>query len=139
MGLLEALRLHEDTSGGVKSQSPHRTLMSKLAQAIAKMEGYGIPSALPTRDNNPGDLRHSPHSSHEGEGSNDIGIIDTAADGWADLEHQLQLYAQRGMTVSQAIYEFAPPNENNTAEYLAFVCSAVGCDPSTPVAEALAL
>ena len=111
--------------------------MSKLAQLIAKQEGYGIPGDVPTRDNNPGDLRHSPHASHEGEGSNDIGEIDTPADGWADLERQLQLYADRNMTLRAAIYEFAPPAENDSEAYLNFVCQGLGVSADTPVAQAL--
>lgn len=111
--------------------------MSRLAQLISKEEGFGIPNALPTRDNNPGDLRHSPHSSHQGEGPNDIGVIDNAADGWADLEHQLQLFAKRGMTLRQSVYVFAPPNENDTAEYLQFVCAGLGCEPDILVSDAL--
>lgn len=111
--------------------------MSKLARLIAQEEGFGIPGAVPTRDNNPGDLRHSPHASHEGEGQNDIGKIDTIADGWADLERQLQLFAQRGLTLQQAIYEFAPPKENNSQRYLEFVCDGLGLSADTPVAQAL--
>lgn len=111
--------------------------MSKLAQLIAKEEGYGIPGAVPTRDNNPGDLRHSPHSSHEGEGPDDIGIIDSDADGWADLERQLQLYAERGLSLRDAIYEFAPPSENDSERYLNFICSGLGCQPDITVREAL--
>jgi hypothetical protein len=110
--------------------------VSRLAQLIAREEGYGIPGTVPTRDNNPGDLRHSPHSFHSGD-SNAIGQIDTPADGWADLERQLDLYAGRGMTLEQAIYEFAPPSENNSAEYLAYVCSGLKCDPQMLVADAL--
>lgn len=111
--------------------------MSKLAELISKMEGFGIPGSIPTRRNNPGDLRHSPHSSHEGEGSNDIGVIDTLEDGWADLEHQLQLFANRQMTLRAAIYAFAPPNENNTEDYLDFVCQELGVTAETPIAEAI--
>lgn len=111
--------------------------MSKLARLIAREEGFGIPGAVPTRDNNPGDLRHSPHASHEGEGSNDIGEIDTIQDGWADLERQLQLYAARNMTLRDAIYEFAPPAENDSERYLNFVCQGLGLSPDTSVAEAL--
>lgn len=111
--------------------------MSKLAHLIAKEEGYGIPGAIPTVDNNPGDLRHSPHSFHTADAPNAIGKIDTPADGWADLERQLGLYASRGMTLTQAIYEFAPPSENNSAEYLAYVCSGLGCSPNTLVSDAL--
>ena len=111
--------------------------MSRLAELISKMEGYGIPGAIPTIRHNPGDLRHAPHASHEGEGSNDIGIEDSDADGWADLERQLQLFANRQMTLRAAIYAFAPPNENNTEDYLDFICQELGVSASTPVAEAL--
>lgn len=111
--------------------------MSKLAQLIAKEEGYGIPGSVPTRDNNPGDLRHSPHSSHEGEGPNDIGIIDSVANGWADLERQLQRYADRGLTLRDAIYEFAPPTENDSERYLNFVCQGLACSPDISVKDAL--
>lgn len=108
-----------------------------LARLIAQMEGFGKPGAVPTRNNNPGDLRHSPHSSHEGEGSNDIGIIDTAADGWADLERQLEIYAAHSMSLRAAIYAFAPPSENDSEHYLNFICDGLGLSPDTSVAEAL--
>lgn len=112
--------------------------MSKLAHLIAQEEGFNIPGSVPNRDHNPGDLRHSPHSFHAGD-PNGIGQIDTDADGWADLERQLVLFADRGLTLEQAIYEFAPPTENNTAAYLAYVCKGLGCDASAPVSEALTL
>ena len=111
--------------------------MSKLARLIAQEEGYGIPGDTPTRDNNPGDLRHSPHSFHTTADPNAIGQIDTAADGWADLERQLQLFANRGLTLQQAIYEFAPQSENDTARYLAFVCDGLGLPATATVTEAL--
>jgi len=111
---------------------------------MATEEGFGKVNpdgtlTVPTRDNNPLDLRHSPHSSHAGEGPNDIGIIDTIDDGWADAEHQLQLYAERGMTLQSMIAIFAPPNENNTSAYLEFVCNGLGMPPDTPVAQALTI
>jgi hypothetical protein len=110
--------------------------MSKLAHLIAQEEGYGIPGALPTRDNNPGDLRHSPHSFHTGD-PNAIGQIPTPEEGWADLERQLKLFAERGLTLQEAIYEFAPENENNSAAYLDFVCHGLGCGADTLVKDAL--
>jgi hypothetical protein len=113
--------------------------MSKLANLISKEEGFGIIGSLPTRNNNPGDLRHSPHSQHNANDPNGIGIIDNATDGWADLERQLKIYAERGMTLAQAIAEYAPPNENNSAQYLAFVCAGLGCDSSISMTEALAI
>lgn len=111
--------------------------MTKLARLIAQEEGYGIPRALPTRNNNPGDLRHSPHSTHTADAPDAVGKIDSPDDGWSDLERQLQRYAARGMTLRDAIYEFAPPEENDSARYLKFVCDGLGLPGTASVAEAL--
>jgi len=111
--------------------------MSKLARLIARMEGFGLPGAVPTTRHNPGDLRHAPHASHDGEGDNDIGIEPDDAAGWADLERQLQLYGARQMTLRAAIYCFAPPAENDSETYLQFVCDGLGMSADTPVAVAL--
>ena len=111
--------------------------MSKLARLIATEEGYGIPGDVPTRDNNPGDLRHSPHSFHSAGDPNGIGTIDSPADGWSDLERQLQLFSSRGLTLQQAIYEFAPPEENDSAQYLKYVCDGLGLPATATVTEAL--
>lgn len=112
--------------------------MTKLARLIAKEEGYGIPGSLPTRNNNPGDLRHSPHSQHSPDNPNGIGKIDTPEHGWADLERQLDLYAKRGLTLRDMIIDYyAPPEENDSEAYLAFVCKELGVDQRTPVTEAL--
>jgi cellulase/cellobiase CelA1 len=111
--------------------------MSKLARVMAQEEGDNVLGSVPNRDHNPLDLRHSPHSSHAGEGPNDIGIIDNDADGWADAERQLQLYASRGMTLQQMVETLAPPTENNTQQYIDFVCAGMGLPPTATVAEAL--
>src|SRR5208282_3598486 len=97
--------------------------MSKLAEAIAHEEGFFIPGSLPNRDNNPGDLRHSPHSFHSVDAPDAIGQIDTSTDGWADLERQLALYVKDDSTITlaQAIYKWAPPTENNSSAYLTYV------------------
>jgi hypothetical protein len=113
------------------------SIVSKLAEAIAHEEGFYVQGSIPQTRNNPGDLRHSPHSFHTGNAPDDIGTIDTAADGWEDLERQLGLYAARGLTVAQAIDEYAPPSENNSAAYLAYVCQYVGCQPTDLVSDVL--
>lgn len=95
--------------------------MTKLAQLIAKEEGFFTAGTLPQRNHNPGDLRHSPHSQHDLGKPNAIGKIDIDEHGWADLERQLQIDAARGMTLQEAIYLWAPPTENNTAKYLSDV------------------
>jgi hypothetical protein len=113
--------------------------VSKLAQLIAQEEGFNVPGSLPNRDNNPGDLRHSPHSFHSPGDANGIGRIDSSVDGWADLERQLQLYAKRGLTLQQAIFDFAPPTENNSQAYLDFICQGLGVPSTTSVQEALTI
>jgi hypothetical protein len=120
--------------------------VTRLAWLIASREGRFVPGSQPARKHNPGDLRHSPHSSHAGEGPNDIGIIDSDAAGWADEERQLRLYAARGLTLAEAIYEWAPPTENDSAGYLAFVLNGLNAPPyaqtpwitgGTPLSEVL--
>lgn len=112
--------------------------MTKLAKLIAHEEGFGRAGKIPTTHHNPGDLRHSLHSHHTA-GPDEIGMIDTDAHGWEDLERQLMLFAQRGLTLEQAIYTFAPPNENDSARYLHDVCAGLGVSPETPVADVLSI
>lgn len=111
--------------------------MTLLARLIAKEEGFGKPGAIPTTHHNPGDLRHSPHSQHDPSSPDAIGQIDTDADGWADLERQLRIDVARHWTLRQLIETYAPPNENNTEAYLAFVCNGGGWTPETLVSEAI--
>ncbi len=117
--------------------TPGRKTMTKLAQLIAQEEGFNVEGSLPNRDHNPGDLRHSPHSSHPAGDPDGIGVIATDAAGWADLERQLELYADRGLTLAQMVAEYAPSTENNTQAYLSFLCNGLGCSPTTLVADAL--
>lgn len=114
--------------------------MTKLARLIAREEGFGKPGAIPTIRNNPGDLRHSPHSTHPGGDQNAIGTIDTVEYGWEDLERQLALYAERGFTLREAIYEWAPPGDgNDTVLYLSNMIWGLNgiVTPDTPLAEVL--
>lgn len=104
-----------------------------FVQLCAREEGFGIPGAVPTRNNNPMDLRHSPHSSHAGESPNAIGIIDSLVDGWADADRQAERWAARGLTIGQAIDTqlgimrnsegevIGNPDANNWQAYLAGV------------------
>ena len=103
--------------------------MTRLAQLIAREEGFFRAGTIPAIRHNPGDLRHSPHSQHPGGPAhgNDIGTIDNDADGWADLERQLQLDAARGLTLQQAIFEWAPASDgNDPGRYLNDVLQGFG-------------
>lgn len=110
--------------------------MTLIAQLIAKEEGFGRPGTVPTTRHNPGDLRHSPHSSHEGLNPEAIGNIDTDEHGWADEERQLQLYAERGLTLRQAIHQWAPKGDgaNDPDKYLNDVLAGLA---DAPLAELL--
>src|SRR5215472_10427399 len=104
--------------------------VTRLAQLIARREGFGIPGTRPTRDHNPGDLEHAPGiESWDGP----IGIEPSDDAGWADLERQLKLYAARGFNLRQMVSVYAPPNENDTANYLQFLTEALGYGPETPL------
>lgn len=116
-----------------------RLMRTKLATLIAYgREGFGVPGAIPTTHNNPGDLRHSPHSTHPPGQPNTIGQIDTVEHGWEDLERQLRLFASRNMTLRDMVYSYAPKADgNDPAGYLAFICTGLGVDPDCYVADAL--
>lgn len=115
--------------------------MTLLAQLIAKQEGYGVPGALPTRSNNPGDLEHAPGEMHAPDAPNSVGSFATPEEGWEALDEQLQRYTveRPGITLRQTVYIYAPPNENDTAAYLQFVCEGLNCEPDILLSDALKL
>lgn len=41
------------------------------------------------------------------------------------------------MTLAQAIYDWAPPSENNSAAYLAYIVKGLGVSSDTPLTDAL--
>lgn len=61
-----------------------------LAQAIARAEGYGVPGAVPTRANNPGDLV-PPNWTGDTANSAGVAVFRSPDEGWAALYHQLAL------------------------------------------------
>jgi len=107
---------------------------TRLAQLIAQEEGFGRPGTKPTRNHNPGDLEHAPHIiGWDGK----IGIEPNDDAGWNDLERQLRLYASRGLTLRDMVAIYAPPSENNTGQYLQFICNGLDLSPDTLVSLAL--
>jgi hypothetical protein len=140
----------------VNSPDPAPDGTPKIARLIAIEEGFFVPGTVPNRNHNPGDLRHSPHSFHSVDAPDAIGQIDSDADGWDDMLLELRFYASLepgdkrnrpppGLTVAQAVFEYAPPNENNSAGYLNFILSGnpragisgLGCSSDTLLSEAL--
>jgi hypothetical protein len=103
------------------------------------MEGFGIPGAIPTRNNNPGDLEHAPGETHPADAPDSVGSFATPEIGWDRLEDQLKEDAARNYTIQELIEKYAPPSENNTANYLQFVCDYVPCNPNDLVSDVLKL
>jgi hypothetical protein len=118
--------------GGSQAKMP-----TKLAVLISQMEGFGKPGEVPTVRNNPGDLRHGPNAKHPLDDTGGIGYYDSVDLGWEDLERQLRLYDKRGLTLQQVIEEYAPPEENDTTEYLRFMCAGLGVTEDTTVSDCL--
>lgn len=112
---------------------------SKLADAIAHQEGYYVTGSLPQRNNNPGDLRHGNGEVHPDNQPDAVGSFPTPEAGWAALERQLVLDANRGWNVGRLVYTYAPPEENDSANYLAGLCSRVPCHPNDLVSKVLTL
>lgn len=75
--------------------------------------------------NNPGDLRYAGQAGATNEGG--FASFKTLAEGIAASNKQLNLFASRGInTIDKIIQKWAPPNENNTAAYKAYVSKFVG-------------
>lgn len=98
-----------------------------LLQAIAREEGFYAegPPNRPQRCNNPGDLEWHPWMKAFGAMAGDprFAVFPTADQGFAALRHLLQLPLYSGKTIAQAIWQFAPGNENNTQSYIRNVCA----------------
>ena len=122
--------------------------MSRLAELIAQREGFGISGALPTRNDNPGDLMHAPGEMHPADAPNSIGSFTDAAAGWAALETQLQRYAARGLTLAEMICGtpdsngqlqggYAPAPQNDAVGYVHFLCDGLPATSDMLVVDAL--
>ncbi len=77
------------------------------------------------RNKNPVNLKYA--RQREAIGADDAGfaVFPTVEAGWRGALRQILLDAQRGLTVGEYIYKFAPPYENDTETYLAFVLRRV--------------
>ncbi len=103
-----------------------------LIEAIARMEGWGVPEAHPTRDNNPGDICAGEFSRAAGAAGADgrFAVFPSPDAGFKALRDLLTRHYV-GMTLQAAIAKYAPACENDTARYVANVCAWTGLEPST--------
>ena len=109
-----------------------------ILQAIGKMEGFGLPGSRATRNNNPGNLNFVPWTKQHGAALEEIpasikeqprfAAFPSADQGWAALRYLL-MARYKGRTVAAAFNQYAPPGENDTNAYTAFVCKECGLQP----------
>jgi hypothetical protein len=102
------------------------------AGANPQWEDRNLPRGI--RNNNPLNLTFVAGQPGVQGSDGRFGRYNTPEDGVAAATRQLQLYGQRGLTtVEQIIGRWAPPNENNTANYVATVSRALGLAPNAPL------
>jgi len=73
----------------------------------------------------------------ESSGADSTGFarFPTPESGWRAAHRQIKLDQKRDLTLWQFIFKFAPPNENNTNEYLEFVAKELHVGRGTPISE----
>src|SRR5690348_7232620 len=100
--------------------------VDRLASAIATEEGYYSqdPNVPPRRLNNPGDITATPGWKGLSEGR--FRKYSTAAEGICDLYRLILVKMMAGATLRELIYSWAPPNENNTENYIRETARRVG-------------
>lgn len=84
------------------------------------------------RNNSPGNLKYRTRNPFPGSAPGEDGFadFDTLENGYGAI---IQRAKEEGpnRTLAQYISTYAPPNENNTGEYLRYVASKLGVDPNT--------
>ena len=118
-----------------------------LLEAIARIEGFYVPGSRPNRLNNPGDIEWGVFARMNGATSLEtpkgdeparFAYFPTPEAGFAALHALLGGPSYADLTIEEAINKYAPPSENNTANYVEQVCRNVGCESTDIVKEVLA-
>lgn len=130
-----AYRRSLDTAGQGAADLPP-DLSPQILDTPSFLENIGVIDMLKTRgerNNNPGNIRKS-GATWIGKTAGADPAFETFAtpgDGIRALAKLLKTYQAQGLyTVSSIIRKYAPPNENNTAAYIARVAAAVGVGPN---------
>lgn len=106
----------------------------ELADAIIQQEGAFDPRSVNMRMVTQQGLWNVGHLSWASQrGAVPVNIGGRLWAGWPTYEdaydgllRQLRAYANQGLTLEQMIYKYAPPKENPTESYIAFVSSRTG-------------
>lgn len=114
--------------------------IERIAQAIAKAEGYGASGAIPTRANNPGDLKLGDlgHGAISGKT-----IFASIQDGWNALRKQIHLMASGGSDYYQPTDTWRRIAQvwvgtNDYPNWMNTVTGELGVDPDSTLEDYLA-
>lgn len=94
-------------------------ILVAIIASIGQEEGYYSIKNLSRRNNNPGNLRNT-------MGFNGV-VVDgyahfaTPLDGWEAAVALYEKHRDKGDTLEQFVYMWAPPTENNTEAYISLV------------------
>jgi hypothetical protein len=121
---------------GVVLYSEMQKRVKRLADAIEHAEGYGVPGARPTRNQNPGDLTSDLIGKAVGwDGS--FPIYATYADGRANLETEVEMMLDGTSSIydpTMSISEVAALyTTTQQAAWATNVAGYLGVDVSTPI------
>lgn len=114
--------------------------LTPLASAIAQSEGYGVPGAIPTVANNPGNLELGDvgYGTANAAGGNQITIFGSLADGAAALENQLNKIfngTSSNYTPDMSLSQFGQIYSGGNPAYGNQLASTLGVSPSTPLSQ----
>ncbi|MGD0012916.1 MAG: hypothetical protein ABSD56_00610 [Bryobacteraceae bacterium] len=108
-------------------------VISRLASAIATGEGFFVAGSLPSRNNNPGDLRAAPWRAQPVI-RRGFWVAGSLPEGIAGLYHEIALDIARGWTLRQLITAWAPASDgNDTENYIRETARRTGLDADTPL------
>jgi hypothetical protein len=116
-------------------------IVSDLASAIARFEGYNLAGSVAQRNNNPGNLRAG--VGQVGTDASGYAIFPDASTGWAALQNQVSLNISRGLSLNEffagkpGVYSgYAPAADaNQPYQYAGTVAGWLGISASVPLSQ----
>ncbi len=103
------------------------TIARKIAQAIARLEGYGLEGAIPTDYHNPGDLENWPGYPVGSRGNGQITKFPDVGTGWAALVSDITNHMS--LNPLQTIAEFGAEYSGGDPGYGERIAQALGVSP----------
>jgi hypothetical protein len=124
-----------DFSSSTQSTSSTSGIGARRTRTENRSQSRRTKAPLSVRNNNPGNLRFANQpGATRGEGG--FAKFNSPEEGIEALRRQVYLDTQsRGLTLSQFIAKYAPPNENNTSRYVTYVSQQTGLKANEVVPE----